>query len=102
MVTICLIAVAPNISLSLVMMVLVLVPIGWMWVTQFIQLMLMTDNDFPTRRDKLIWGMAFIFLFFFAPFAFWGWKTTYVEQLERDFYEDAEKAGHPIKTSGPA
>ena len=71
-----------NLGLSIWLLMPILVPLGWLWMTQFTHLMLMSENDFPGRQDKLIWGMAFILLFFFTPFAFWGWKSAYVDLLD--------------------
>jgi ABC-type bacteriocin/lantibiotic exporter with double-glycine peptidase domain len=47
------------------------------WVYQFIQLMLLSDTDFPGKYDKILWVVAFIFAFCVAPFAFLSWKTAY-------------------------
>ena len=47
------------------------------WVYQFVQLMLLSDSDFPGRHDKILWVAAFVFAFFVAPFAFLWWKTGY-------------------------
>ena len=44
------------------------------WCNQFIVLMLRSDADFPGRFDKLIWALAFFFMFFLAPFAFAAYK----------------------------
>ena len=88
---------------SLVWIVLVLgIPLGWLWATQFIQLMLMSDNDFPGRRDKLVWGIAFIVVFAFTPFAFWGWKSAYVDLLEKEARNGNErKKEHREKNREP-
>ena len=61
---------------------LVSVSFIWFWITQFVQLMLMTDLDFPGRLDKAIWGLIFVLFFFLAPFAFFAWKSAYLERLE--------------------
>ncbi len=55
------------------------------WVFQFVQLMLLSDGDFPGKYDKCLWTAAFILAFFVAPFAFKGWKSAYQEMsaLER-------------------
>ena len=45
---------------------------GWFWLTQFIQLMLMSELDFPGRHDKILWTFAFLIVVPLAPFAFWG------------------------------
>ena len=47
------------------------------WVFQFVQLMLLSDSDFPGKHDKILWGAAFVLAFLVAPFAFLWWKTVY-------------------------
>ena len=47
------------------------------WVFQFVQLMLLSEADFPGKYDKCLWTAAFVFAFFVAPFAFKGWKNAY-------------------------
>lgn len=54
------------------------------WCYQFIQLMLLEDTLFPGRRDKILWVVAFIFMFFVAPVAFLFWKSAYLEVRRRD------------------
>lgn len=54
----------------------------WFWATQFIQLMIMADRDFPGTRDKLNWGLAFLVLPFVVPFVFWGWKLALMKRIE--------------------
>ncbi len=44
------------------------------WIYQFIQLMLLSDTDFPGRYDKALWTAAFLLAVFLAPFAVLGWK----------------------------
>ena len=33
------------------------------WWYQFIQLMLLSESDFPGEHDKILWVVAFVFLF---------------------------------------
>ena len=47
------------------------------WVYQFVQLMLLSEADFPGRYDKVLWTVAFVLAFFVAPVAFFGWKFAY-------------------------
>ena len=47
------------------------------WAYQFIELMLLSEADFPGKHDKSLWVAAFIFVFLIAPFAFLGWKPAY-------------------------
>ncbi len=64
---------------------LIVVPIGvaiaLVWVYQFIQLMLLSDADFPGSRDKMLWVAAFLLAFPVAPFAFLWWKSAYRTML---------------------
>jgi hypothetical protein len=48
------------------------------WCRRFIELMLLSDSDFPGKYDKTLWGVAFILMFFLAPFAFAFWKHAYL------------------------
>ena len=48
------------------------------WLFQFIQLMLLSDSDFPGKHDKVLWVAAFICVFLIAPLAFMYWKKAYV------------------------
>ena len=58
--------------------VVVAIAIGIFWVFQFVQVMCLSDDDFPGRYDKILWVAAFIFIAWFAPFAFLYWKSTYL------------------------
>ena len=44
------------------------------WVKNFISLMQMTDEDFPGKYDKLIWGLGFFLLFPLTPTVFILWQ----------------------------
>jgi|GEM_PF-5714296 len=68
----------PNVTLWLVGVVFC-----WFWLTQFIQLMLMAENDFPRRNHKWIWAAAFFVVFFVAPFAFFGWKLVNFNRIDK-------------------
>lgn len=46
------------------------------WVSQFAQLMLLSDHDFPGRYDKILWFIAFMLFHVFAAFAFLLWKRA--------------------------
>ena len=65
---------------ALLLVVLVLCFL-FFWVYQFVQLMLLSDVDFPGRYDKCLWTVAFIAAFFVTPFAFFGWKFAYRAML---------------------
>ncbi|MDY0166006.1 MAG: hypothetical protein RBS80_05640 [Thermoguttaceae bacterium] len=49
------------------------------WIYQFVQLMLLSEDDFPGRYDKCLWTAVFILAFFPAPIAFMCWKNAYLE-----------------------
>jgi hypothetical protein len=48
------------------------------WIYQFIQLMMLSDTDFPGKYDKILWVAAFVCVFLLAPLAFMGWKNAYL------------------------
>lgn len=63
-------------------MVYYLILIVWIclvvfWVLQFVNFMRMKPEEFENQQDRLIWGAAFCFVFFAAPFAFIIWKMMY-------------------------
>ncbi len=49
------------------------------WGHEFVELMLLSDSDFPGKYDKILWVLAFLVMFFVAPFAFVFWKQAYIE-----------------------
>ncbi len=51
------------------------------WIYQFVQLMLLSEIDFPGKYDKCLWTAGFILTFVVAPFAFLGWKYAYRAML---------------------
>jgi hypothetical protein len=53
------------------------------WGYQFVQLMLMTDEELPGRYDKLIWGVVFVATLPLAPFVFLFWRGAHKEILRR-------------------
>lgn len=63
-----------------VLIVVVLV-VCIVWVYQFVQLMMLSEADFPGRYDKCLWTAAFIVAAGLAPFAFLGWKSAYKAML---------------------
>jgi hypothetical protein len=75
---------------------LILIPyvglvIALVWVYQFIQLMLLSDSDFPGRHDKILWVVAFVVAFPIAPFAFLWWKAAYRNMLRGGRRRDDRK-----------
>jgi len=55
--------------------------IALVWIYQFIQLMLLSDADFPGKHDKILWVAAFVLVSPIAPFAFLWWKAAYRSML---------------------
>lgn len=54
------------------------------WVSQFIQLMLLSDEDFPGKNDKILWFVTFILLSVIAPGLFAWWKQAYLHERKLD------------------
>lgn len=63
------------------------------WVYQFIQLMLLSDDDFPGKHDKILWAATFMVAFVAGPLAFRHWKTAY--RMMRD--EERLKDDGPVE-----
>lgn len=61
-----------------VLAVLVYIAFAIFWLFQFVQLMLLSESDFPARHDKVLWVAAFVCVFLIAPLAFMYWKKAYV------------------------
>ena len=57
----------------------------YLWISQLVQLMVFTNDDFPGRADKTLWLIIYIFFSPIAPFIFMWWKKAYlhVRYLER-------------------
>lgn len=58
----------------------------YLWISQLVQLMIFTDNDFPGRTDKILWLIIYIAFVPIAPFIFMWWKKAYlhVRHLEKN------------------
>jgi hypothetical protein len=54
----------------------------FVWCSQFIQLMLLADEDFPGKYDKALWFTAFILLTLLGCGLFIWWKQAYLHQLK--------------------
>ena len=61
------------------------------WIYQFIQLMLLSDADFPGKHDKILWAAAFVLVAPVAPFAFLWWKAAYRSMLQDDRPRDDQQ-----------
>ena len=59
------------------------------WCYQFIELMLLSEADFPGKHDKILWALAFLALPPLTPFAFSFWMRAYlvVRSAEKDMNE---------------
>ncbi len=64
-------------AMTFVLYLLILVCVVF-WIYQFIQLMLLTDADFPGKNDKVLWFVAFMLLSVLAPGLFVWWKQSYI------------------------
>jgi hypothetical protein len=54
------------------------------WIYQFMDLMMMPDDDFPGRFDKILWVATFLVLFtLVAPLAFGLWKEKNRQRLRK-------------------
>jgi hypothetical protein len=58
--------------------------LGVFWVYQFVQLMRLSETDFPGKYDKGLWTAAFVLAFPAAPFAFLGWRHAYRAMLTEE------------------
>jgi hypothetical protein len=59
-----------------ILLLIVLLLLAGFWVMQFVQLMVLSDSDFPGRTDKILWVAAFLLIAPAAPFAFLLWKSA--------------------------
>jgi hypothetical protein len=62
--------------------IVISVVLGIFWCYQFIKLMLLTDADFPSKHDKILWAVGFFVLPPLAPFAFLFWMRAYLEMRD--------------------
>jgi hypothetical protein len=65
-------------------LVIIFLVLALFWIPQFVQLMLLSDEDFLGRYDKVGWVLAFIFVFPLAPFAFVMYKNARLSMNDRD------------------
>jgi hypothetical protein len=61
---------------GILIFLVIFLALAWVWLKQFVWLMMLGDKSFPGKYDKLIWGAAFVFLFVLAPFAFILWRSA--------------------------
>ena len=64
------------------------------WCTQFLKLMRMKSDDFPSKEDKTIWAIAIIFLNALGALLFWiHFKPKYEEipQLDVNLYKQIKE-----------
>tara|TARA_Y100001960_G_C14224496_1_gene610676 strand:+ start:113 stop:346 length:234 start_codon:yes stop_codon:yes gene_type:complete len=64
------------------LLALVLFAVGmvylYLWISQLVQLMTLSCDDFPGRHDKILWVIIYIVFFPLAPFIFVWWKQAYL------------------------
>ena len=58
----------------------------YLWISQLVQLMILSDKDFPGRIDKPLWLVIYIVFLPLAPVIFIWWKKVYlhVRHLEQN------------------
>ena len=80
---------------------LVVVSVGLVlfWCRQFVELMLLSDSDFPGRHDKILWVAAFFLAFFLAPFVFTFWKQAYIAMRAEERNEERHTASWAIRAA---
>ena len=66
-------AVAVLLGLLLLTTVVALI---WYWVTSFVFLMCLTDEEMPGRYDKILWYIVFFTMWVFAPFILGMWRKA--------------------------
>ncbi len=54
------------------------------WIFQFVQLMALSDHDFPGRYDKPLWVAAFLLGTVLGAAAFWFWKSLILSVREQE------------------
>ena len=65
-------------------LIFILFLLAFFWILQFVQLMLLSNEDFVGRHDKILWVVIFICVFPLAPFAFVMYKIGRLSMNERD------------------
>ena len=72
--------------MGMIILILLLLLYFFFWMWQFVQLMLLSDDAFPGRNDKVLWVVTFIVFFLFAPTVFCWWKlsTLHVRDIEKN------------------
>ncbi|MDA1141654.1 MAG: hypothetical protein O3B01_24085 [Planctomycetota bacterium] len=65
-------------------LIFILFLLAFFWILQFVQLMLLSNEDFVGRHDKILWVVIFICVFPLAPFAFVMYKIARLSMNERD------------------
>jgi hypothetical protein len=75
------------------------------WLSGFVELMLMPDEDFPGRFDKALWVLLFLALpVLVAPLAFSRWRefnTLRLRRLRLEAAREATAAGQPAAEAAP-
>lgn len=81
-------------------LLIVFVALFVFWVMQLLSLMMMPDDAFPGRYDKIIWAAVLVVLTVFGALLFVIWKKFY--QVDRDAHAIVGQVGHMIRQSGVA
>jgi hypothetical protein len=70
---------------------MVIIAIAIIWCYQFIELMLLSETDFPGKHDKILWALAFLALPPLTPFAFRFWMRVYLVVRDAEKNMDEKK-----------
>ncbi len=73
----------------------VVVVFSCFWAFQFMQLMSLSDEDFPGRHDKILWVIGMVFGNFAGALAFFLWKKLMVQVQSLQRETDRERTGKP-------
>ena len=65
-------------------LIIIFLLLALFWIPQFVQLMLLSDEDFVGRYDKILWVTVFICVFPLAPFAFVMYKNARLSMSDLD------------------
>ena len=81
-------------SMNVIVIVLLVVAVVF-WLSQFVSLMNMRDEDFPGRYDKPIWAMTLILANILGAIAFWIWKPLFNIRFRKGkrFSEPVDEVG---------
>ena len=62
--------------MEVVLALIVFIILAYIWISQFVILMSLSDDMFFGPHDKILWCAAFIVISFLTPFAFMLWRRV--------------------------